>query len=173
MADDVKRFVNAVFKHPKFEEAAKRAVNDINDSIPYLKSRGTPDLTIENLKKFGAGIDAIAKQKRSKVPMKVATEVARVVGKKLNLELPFDYGLGGTPKKPKGRVSYQKKDPFGYGGKLTTEVTTSSGELKGGLRYRVPTDDIAGAIIGKPFAKKAKGGIVKKYSNSSRKPRLK
>jgi len=170
MADDVKRFVNAVFKHPKFEEAAKRAVNDINDSIPYLKSRGTPDLTIENLKKFGAGIDAIAKQKRSKVPMKVATEVARVVGKKLNLELPFDYGLGGTPKKPKGRVSYQKKDPFGYGGKLTTEVTTSSGESQVGFRYGV---DTTGFGISKPFAKKAKGGIVKKYSNSSRKPRLK
>ena len=166
MADDVKRFVNAVFKHPKFEEAAKRVISDINDSIPYLEKEGTPNLTIENLKKLGAGIDAIAKQEKSKVPMKVATQVARVVGKKLNLELPFDYGLGGTPKKPKGRISYKREDPFGYGGNLRAEGTTSSEESKVMLSYGVDTAEITKALIGKPFAKKAKGGKVKRGKNN-------
>jgi hypothetical protein len=72
-------------------------------------------------------------------------------------------------------ASYETRDPFGYGGRFGVEARASQGERGASLRYSAPTDKITEAIIGKPFAKKAKGGKVKQYAKGGgvRKPKLK
>ena len=72
-------------------------------------------------------------------------------------------------------ASYEARDPFGYGGRFRVEARASQGERGASLRYSAPTDKITEAIIGKPFAKKAKGGKVKQYAKGGgvRKPKLK
>ena len=124
-----------------------------------------------------------------------ALEVITRQGEKiLNKQLPpglninIDYkGLGLEDVWAEGRLpavgaSYETRDPFGYGGGFRAEARKSQDGFGASIRYGVPTDKITEAIIGKPFARKAKGGKVKKYakgghvkqySNAPREPRLK
>lgn len=123
-----------------------------------------------------------------------ALEVITRQGEKvLNKQLPpglninIDYKGLGFEDVVKGRLpavgaSYETRDPFGYGGGFRAEARKSQDGFGASIRYGVPTDKITEAIIGKPFARKAKGGKVKKYakgghvkqySNAPREPRLK
>ena len=96
------------------------------------------------------------------------------------LDLTVDFGGMGVEEvleggRPTVGARYKTRDPFGYGGTFRVEARASQGERGASLRYSAPTDKITEALIGKPFAKKAKGGKVKKYSKGGgiRKPKLK
>ena len=123
-----------------------------------------------------------------------ALEVITRQGEKiLNKQLPREFNISidykglGFEDVAEGRLpavgaSYETRDPFGYGGGFRAEARKSQDGFGASIRYGVPTDKITEAIIGKPFARKAKGGKVKKYakgghvkqySNAPREPRLK
>ena len=130
--------------------------------------------------------DYTARALKSKASRSALAEITRQGEKVLNRQLPqglninIDYKGLGLEDVQRGRVPalgarYETRDPFGYGGRFGVEARASQGERGASLRYSAPTDKITEAIIGKPFAKKAKGGKVKSYAKGGgvRRPKLK
>ena len=177
-------------KEPAFTARSR----DIGITNPNIKK----DVSREQLTKGAMGAAYIAadyflnpekysaRNLKNKASIKFVEETAklgagyvnRMMPPGLNFELDFmDMNVDEVKRggRPAVRARYETRDPFDYGGTFGVEARASQGERGASLRYRAPTDKITEAIIGKPFAKKAKGGKVKKYSKGGgvRKPKLK